>query len=477
MAVVTGVAVAIDALAPAAGLGMIYLVAVAFVAMRHGELAAFVTALVAAAAFKFFFLAPRYSPGFQDFANVVVLLTLVGASIVVGRLAERVRRQAREAREAALLATARERENALIATAASALLEGGDVQTGRPDARVALTSAPSPKPGEMAVRLPTSTRPAWLYVPEEAEDLEAQARVASVLGHLVDVAVERQRLTARATEAEATKRAEVAKTAILHAISHDLRTPLTAIILASDTMRQGPLEPAMQAEVAEVIDSQAKRLARLIDDLLDMSRIDAGAVNPQTEWCDLHALVAGVAADLEQPHPVQLSLGLLAAGARRPRPARAGVRQPARQRLPLLDPRASGAGHGERPRRAGAGASHERRTDDSTRRPAEDLRAVRRRKPAGPVVWGSDSRSAAASWRRTAAASNCSRAIARPRSPCRFRVHRSACRLRRRLVAEMGPEDLGQALPWSHRRHRGGDLGVALTTLIVYPLKEIAPAV
>ena len=311
MAVVTGVAVAVDALAPAAGLGMIYLVAVAFVAMRHGELAAFATALLAAVAFKFFFIAPRYGPGIQDFGNVVLLLTLVGASIVMGRLAERVRRQAHEAREAARLATARERENAMIATAASALLESGDVQTGRTDARIELAAAPSPRPGEMAVRLPTSRRPAWLYVPEEASDPEAHERIAAVLGRLVDVALERQQLDARATEVEATKRAEVAKTAILHAISHDLRTPLTAIILASDTLRQEPLEADMQAEVAEVIDTQAKRLARLIDDLLDMSRIDAGAVDPQAEWCDLHDLVASAAAGLEHQHPVQISLDSL----------------------------------------------------------------------------------------------------------------------------------------------------------------------
>jgi two-component system sensor histidine kinase KdpD len=307
VAVVTGLAVAVDALAPASGLGLIYLVAVAFVAMRHGERAAFATALLAAIAFKFFFLEPRYGPGIDDFATVVLLLTLVVASIIIGRFAERMRRQAVEAREAAQLATAKERENAMVATAASALLEGADVRTGRADARIELVAAPSPRRGEIAVRLPTSSRPAWLYVPEEGpSDMEAHAGVATVLARLVDVAQERQRLDAQATEAEATKRAEVAKTAILHAISHDLRSPLTAIILASDTLLRGPLEPPLQAEVGAVIDTQAKRLARLIDDLLDMSRIDAGAVDPQTDWCDLREIVARAAASLEPEHPVEV---------------------------------------------------------------------------------------------------------------------------------------------------------------------------
>jgi two-component system sensor histidine kinase KdpD len=138
--------------------------------------------------------------------------------------------------------------------------------------------------------------------------MEAHARVAEVLARLVDVAAQQQRLDAQATEAEATRRAEVAKTAILHSVSHDLRAPLTAIILASGALRRGPVEPAVQAEAAAVIDRESHRLARLVDDLLDMSRIDAGAVAPQADWCDLGEIVERATERTPGTSPVVIEL-------------------------------------------------------------------------------------------------------------------------------------------------------------------------
>jgi two-component system sensor histidine kinase KdpD len=305
----TGVAAAVDAAAPAAGLGVLYLLAVLFIAMRHGERAALVTALLASLAFNFFFLEPRYQFGINSAANVVTLVVLTIASVTVGRLAEQVRQQAVTAHEAARLAQERERENALVAAAASALLEGTDLNTGRQDARIELASAPAPREGELPVRLPTKEKPAWLYVAAEPSgDPGARARVAEVLARLVDVSVERKRIDAQATEVEATKRADIAKTAILHAISHDLRSPLTAIITAAGALQRGPADPADRKELAAVIAIEADRLARLIDDLLDLSRIEAGAVETRPDWCDLQEIVASASARAPLDHPIELAL-------------------------------------------------------------------------------------------------------------------------------------------------------------------------
>jgi two-component system sensor histidine kinase KdpD len=198
---------------------------------------------------------------------------------------------------------------AMVATAASALLEGGDLRTGRQDARIELASAPAPREGEIAVRLPTQRKPAWLYVAaDHSAEIEAHARVAEILARLVDVSVERKRLDAQATEVEATKRADVAKTAILHAISHDLRSPLTAIITAAGALQRGAIDPADQKELAAVIATEAERLARLIDDLLDLSRIEAGAVEPRPDWCDLKEIIASASARAQLDHPVDLAL-------------------------------------------------------------------------------------------------------------------------------------------------------------------------
>jgi two-component system sensor histidine kinase KdpD len=162
------------------------------------------------------------------------------------------------------------------------------------------------------VRLPTSARPAWLYLAKDGSwTRQDQTRVAQALAHLIDVAFERDRLGARVAETEATRRAEVAKTAILHAISHDLRSPLTAITTAASGLSDEDLSGADRAELASVIKSEAARLSRLVDDLLDLSRIEADAVNPNPDWCDLRDMVTSAAAHVRVvrgDYPIEFSL-------------------------------------------------------------------------------------------------------------------------------------------------------------------------
>ena len=92
----------------------------------------------------------------------------------------------------------------------------------------------------------------------------------------------------------------MARTAILHAISHDLRSPLTAITTAGSALALGVSE-AERAELIDVIEAESARLAKLVDDLLDLSRIEAGAVAPRADWCDLHDVVASAAAHACEP--------------------------------------------------------------------------------------------------------------------------------------------------------------------------------
>ena len=106
------------------------------------------------------------------------------------------------------------------------------------------------------------------------------------------MAIERDQVAHRAAEADAAQRADVARTAILHAISHDLRSPLTAITTAGSALRGSGVTESERAELIDVIESEGIRLAKLVDDLLDLSRIEAGAVAPQRDWCDLHDVVA-----------------------------------------------------------------------------------------------------------------------------------------------------------------------------------------
>jgi two-component system sensor histidine kinase KdpD len=139
----------------------------------------------------------------------------------------------------------------------------------------------------------------------ERADVE---RIAEPLGRLIDVAVERERVAEQAAETEAARRAEVARTAILHAISHDLRSPLTAITTAGAALSAPGVTGAERRELLEVIQTEGTRLARLVDDLLDLSKIQAGAAAPQADWCDVHDAVASAAAHVRTAHAIEFDL-------------------------------------------------------------------------------------------------------------------------------------------------------------------------
>jgi K+-sensing histidine kinase KdpD len=103
--------------------------------------------------------------------------------------------------------------------------------------------------------------------------------------------------TARAAaelEAEALRRSDALKTALLHAVSHDLRSPLTAIVAAASSLSnpQVTLGPADQHELVETIRVEAERLDRLLGNLLDLSRLRAGVAEPQPELWTVDDLVS-----------------------------------------------------------------------------------------------------------------------------------------------------------------------------------------
>lgn len=323
VAVSTGLVAVLDTVAPATGLGVIYLLAVLFVAIRHGELAALVSAALGVLALNFFFIDPRYHFEVHESSNLVALAVLLVAAVVVGRLATAARERADVAEKRARIAAVREREARMLAAAASSLVDGGGLDTqldsirnssptGPGEVRVELQHAPMPRSDEIAVRLPTSGRPGWLYLVKDLSwTKEDQDRIAEALAGLIDVALERERLNAQAAEAEATRRAEIVKTAVLHAISHDLRSPLTSITTAAGGLRDEGISSEDRSELVSVIADEAARLSRLVDDLLDLSRIEAGAVDPRPDWCDIRDVIATAAAQVRSrhgDHPIEFAL-------------------------------------------------------------------------------------------------------------------------------------------------------------------------
>jgi two-component system sensor histidine kinase KdpD len=323
--VATGLVALLDTIAPITGLGVLYLLAVLAIAIRRGQLAALATAAFSVLAMNFFFIEPRHQLTIGNSENVAALVVFAIVAVVVGRLAGQARARAAQAEERAVEAAIREREAEAVAAAASSVLEGVDVQAqlrnverslagaaGASRARLELSSVPAPADDEIAVRLGTKRTSGWLYFSRDGGWAEPQlARLGQALGSLVDVVLERDRLAAQASAADATRRADVAKTAVLHAISHDLRSPLTAIATAVGGLAGADLGPDDRDELLAVLQSETDRLSHLVDDLLDVSRIQAGAVNPRSDWCDLHEAVAAASAQVRAggtQHPVELEL-------------------------------------------------------------------------------------------------------------------------------------------------------------------------
>ena len=311
-------------IAPVSGLGVVYLLAVVLVAVRNGLVAALATAVASVLALNYFFITPVHRLTIADSENVVALAVFLIVAAVVGRLAAAVRARAAEAEARARLASAREAESEMLAGVAASLLGGDRVEehldeiaeragralgvSGRVE--LELTSAPSSRLGSRDVRVPSRACSCWLYVPRDADiadsDLE---RVVVALGGILDVAVERERLAAQAAEAEASRRGDVAKTAVLHAISHDLRSPLTAITTAAHGL-VGDVFPAEERRwLLAVVRGRSARRGGLVGGLLALSRVAAGAVNPQLDWCDLHDVIGRAVGNVrEQNADIRIEL-------------------------------------------------------------------------------------------------------------------------------------------------------------------------
>ena len=134
-----------------------------------------------------------------------------------------------------------------------------------------------------------------LLTPEQEEPVFGpQRRLLPALAALLGVALERERLARDADEAETLRRSDTVKTAVIQAVSHDLRTPLATIEQALDGLQSDDLELTDddRETLLETIRAEHTRLKRLVENLLDLSRIQAGAAAARPELWTAEELVA-----------------------------------------------------------------------------------------------------------------------------------------------------------------------------------------
>ncbi|MFZ0266132.1 sensor histidine kinase, partial [Caulobacter sp.] len=111
------------------------------------------------------------------------------------------------------------------------------------------------------------------------------------------IALERADLAADAVEAETLRRADRFRSALLNSISHDLRTPLSTVLGASSTLTEygDKMEPAVRADLMVSIREEAERLNRYVANLLDMTRLEGGALRLRTDWIDVRDVLGAAA--------------------------------------------------------------------------------------------------------------------------------------------------------------------------------------
>lgn len=250
-----------------------------------------------------------------------------------------------------------------------------------------------------------------------ADDRErAAGRVAPALEPLLAAALHREELRDELVETAALRQSDV-KTAVLRAVSHDLRSPLTAIVTAGEALGSPSLDAEDRRELSAGVVEEGNRLAGLIDKLLDL--LEAGGRVGRTAHgleCGRRRAARGrgrTGGGAGDHHLCDRARPAARAG--RQRPARAGLRQPHRERgAPFGRPAGVGAGAGRGRPAGGAG----RRPQPESPKPSTSgssrpsTRPGRPRAPAPPPparawAWPSP----AASWRPTAG--GCGRVAAR----------------------------------------------------------------
>jgi len=125
---------------------------------------------------------------------------------------------------------------------------------------------------------------------------DAPERLLSAVASEAALAVQRMELTQAAAHVAALREADELKTALLNAVSHDLRTPLASILASAGSLLQTDVDwtEVERLDFAEAIENEAQRLDRLVGNLLDLSRIESGSLRPDKVWYDLNALIEEV---------------------------------------------------------------------------------------------------------------------------------------------------------------------------------------
>jgi len=329
-----------------ADVAMLYILCITVVATRCGQWAALLTSVLSVAALDYFFIPPRFTFVVQDIRHVGTFGVMLGVGWVVANLAERIRAQTRMALE-------RERHTGALYRLGAVLAEGGDAAAiqGRVEAYLAsalkmpvlvLLTGPEGQlrprtlqdlalaPDELATAQwaldhaapagrGTRTLPGarGLFLPLVGAEgpvgvlalfhdfggaRDAAKGLPLALAAQLSLALERARLAEERAEARLRADHEQLRSTLLSCVSHDLRTPLGTITGATTALLDpGPeAAPGDQRMLLLTIHQESCRLERLVNNLLELTKLESGQVQVRKEWVPLEEVVGSAVSRLEE---------------------------------------------------------------------------------------------------------------------------------------------------------------------------------
>jgi two-component system sensor histidine kinase KdpD len=280
VAAATAVIYPLKEVTPVLSLGVLYVLAVLAVSVFWGLGFGIATSLLSAAAFNFFHLPPGGRFALADERDWVALLAFVVVAVATGMLAELARARSREAEQ-------RRQEADLASEMAQLLLGTAELEGALEVAAQRLAEASGVSSASISLRELEADDRSLLFALRgaegqigtllldgalsNAERLRIAERVVPSLESILAAALHRAELQAEVVETVALRRSDELKTAVLRSVSHDLRTPLTAILMAAAAL--DPARPTSEnvSDVREQVIDAATRLWRLIEKLLDLS--------------------------------------------------------------------------------------------------------------------------------------------------------------------------------------------------------------
>jgi two-component system sensor histidine kinase KdpD len=347
----TGVIAALDAIG-VPNASAVYILGVAAVALVGGRVAVLGAAVAAFLLYDFLFVEPRFTFSVNDPGEWLNLVVLAAVGLLVGQMAAllRIRGEmavAREREARALFSVSRElvtrpstidvlpkileivRDEAHLVRARIVLEDSGarrravaDTDPGapflEPPSHRVLQRRPGSDPAEWTnvhtgrragsertgsdteayrVKIETGGRTLgslWAFRRRaDREPDETETRLLATVADQVGQVLEQDRLAAAAREADIARESDALKSALLESVSHDMRTPLASIRAAAGSLvdDQVDLGPGDRRATAEMIDREAEHLNRIVTNLLDLSRVEAGALRLELEVYDLADLL------------------------------------------------------------------------------------------------------------------------------------------------------------------------------------------